>query len=208
MKTPMTAAAALALATLPLMAQSPRTGVSNPDPVTIDASSEDTQTTRPASAPAPAKPSAAKPATEEAYDAYVPYKGPAAPGAAPVTGPKAVVPDIDAQIVTSVPEQEGEISEGTLLRVRTREQISTSTTEPGTKFTAEIMEAIMNKGRVIIPIGSILEGQITQVRSGRRISGGAYMHLEPRTITLPDGTVYVVHAQLIDTMLSNFNVDP
>jgi len=205
MKTPMTTAAVLALATLPLLAQQERTGVSNPDPVTIDATTEAAPTTPAVSAPA--KPSAAKPATEEVYGAYVPYKGPAAAGAAPATVAKAVDPDIDAQIVTSVPEQEGVLNEGTLLRVRMREQLSTTETQPGTKFTAEIMEPIMNKNRIAIPMGSILEGQVTTVRSGRRISGGAAIHLEPKTVTLPDGTVYLIHAQLIDSMLNNVNID-
>ena len=31
--------------------------------------------------------------------------------------------------------------------------------------------------------------------------------MEPRNITLPDGTHYVVHAQLIDTSRDDFNVD-
>jgi len=204
MKTRITTAAALAFATFPLVAQS--SGVSNPDPVTIDATN-DAAPAAPKAA-APAKPSAAKPATEEVYGAYVPYKGPAAAGAAPVTAPQAVPSgDMDGQIVTSVPEREGEINEGTLIRVRTREKISTAQTMPGSKFTAEIMEPITNNGRVIIPIGSVLEGQVTEIRSGRRISGGASMHLEPREITLPDGTVYVIHAQLIDTTLSSLNVD-
>jgi hypothetical protein len=194
----MTTAAALAFAALPLAAQN--TGVSNPDPVTIDATSDAAPAA--AKAAAPAKPSAAKTAPEEAYGAYVPYKG-----AAPVTAPQVVLADVDAQIVTSVPERDGEINEGTLLRVRMREQLSTSATEPGAKFTGEIMEAVMNNGRVIIPIGSVMEGQVTEVHSGKRISGAASLHLEPRSVTLPDGTVYVIHAQLIDTPLSNFNVD-
>jgi hypothetical protein len=88
-----------------------------------------------------------------------------------------------------------------------RDELSTATTTPGTKFTAEVMEAITNKGRVIIPIGSVLEGQVTEVHAGKRISGAASLHLEPRNVTLPDGTVYVIHAQLIDTTLNNFNVD-
>jgi hypothetical protein len=199
MKTRITTAAVFALATLPLAAQT--TGVSNPDPVTIDASSGVEAAPAAPNAVTPAKPSAAKP--EEAYGSYVPYKG----SATPVTAPQAVLADVDSQIVTSVPETIGEINEGTLLRVRMREQLSTSTTEPGARFTGEIMEPVMNNGRVIIPIGSVLEGQVTEVHSGRRISGAASLHLEPRTISLPDGTVYTIHAQLIDTTLSSFNVD-
>ncbi len=193
--------------------QGARTGVSNPEPVAIDANNQETTATpaaettrRPITA---AKPSAAK--TEdsgEVYGAYVPYTGPAAPGAAPVTAPQAATKaDADAQIVMSVPEVEGEISEGTLLRVKMRDELSTATTMSGTKFTAEVMEAITNKGRVIIPIGSVLEGQVTAVHAGKRISGAASLHLEPRSVTLPDGTMYVIHAQLIDTTLNSFNVD-
>ena len=215
MKIRVSPAAVFVLATVPMMAQqqNDRMGVSNPEPVAIDANNQETSSApaadsqrRPLTAP---KPSAAKPETTgEVYGAYVPYKGPAAPGAAPVTAPQALAKeDIDAQIVTSVPEVEGQIAEGTLLRVKMRDDLSTATTTPGTKFTAEIMEAITNKGRVIIPIGSVLEGQVTEVHVGKRISGAASLHLEPRSVTLPDGTVYVVHAQLIDTSLNSFNVD-
>lgn len=205
-------AAVLVLATVPMVAQqSARTGVSNPEPVTIDANNQDVPATsndegrRPLTA---AKPSAAKTETSsEVYGSYVPYNGPKAAGARPVTGPQAVAKeDVDGQIVTSVPEREGEIAEGTLLRVKMLEGLSTATTAPGTKFTAEVMEAITNKGRVIIPIGSVLEGQVTDVHAGKRISGAASLHLEPRSVTLPDGTVYVIHAQLIDTTLNGFNV--
>ncbi|HMF52875.1 MAG TPA: hypothetical protein VK593_00900 [Edaphobacter sp.] len=212
MKIRMIPAAAFVFASLPLAAQSARTGVSNPEPVTIDADNQESATQakpeaetarRPLTA---AKPSAAKTdaPTSEAYGSYVPYNGPAGARTEPAAPAK---DDVDAQIVTRVPEREGEINEGTLLRVRMREDLSTATSAPGTKFTAEVMESIMNHGRVIVPIGSVLEGQVTAVHAGRRISGAASLHLEPERITLPDGTIYVVHAQLIDTTLSNFNVD-
>jgi hypothetical protein len=87
------------------------------------------------------------------------------------------------------------------------EELSTATTEPGTRFTAEVMAPVEKDGRVIIPIGSILEGQVTQVHSGHRITGAASLHLQTRDILLPDGTHYVVHAQLTDTSRSDFNVN-
>src|SRR6516165_9573707 len=87
-------AAVLVLATVPMVAQQ-RTGVSNPEPVTIDANNnQDAPATssdegrRPLTA---AKSSAAKTESSgEVYGAYVPYNGPKAAGAAPVTGPQAV----------------------------------------------------------------------------------------------------------------------
>jgi hypothetical protein len=73
------------------------------------------------------------------------------------------------------------------------------TTKPGTHFTAEVSESVMHDGKVIVPSGSILEGRVTWVRGGKRIGGRAALHLEPRTITLPDGSQYMVQARVIDT---------
>lgn len=208
--------AALVLAAVPAFAQNSRTGVSNPDPLTI--TSDDNAAT-PVLKPrqAAAKPSAGTPAPAPSstvvYGPYVPYTGPkiatsATPtGAATDAADDALNNDADGQIVTSVPEREGELREGTLLKTRIRENLSTASTIPGTRFTAEVMEPVEKNGRVIIPIGSILEGQVTQVHSGHRITGAAALHLETRNVTLPDGTHYVVHAQLIDTSRSEFNVN-
>lgn len=209
------ATAALVFASVPAFAQT--TGVSNPEPAAITAS-DDTVTQTPAEPgrrPLTAKPQAGTPATTapatsgEVYGAYVPYKGAAAATAnvaeENTTAPNA--PNMDGEIVTSVPEREGELREGTLLRVTMVDGVSTQNTQPGAKFTAQIVEPVEKQGRVIIPIGAVMEGQVTEVHSGRRMSGGALLHLEPRNITLPDGTQYVVHAQLIDTGRSDFKVD-
>jgi hypothetical protein len=205
------ATAALVLGSVPAFAQA--TGVSNPEPVVITAS-DDTATQTPAAdggrRPLTAKPQAGTPAvvpapTEEVYGSFVPYKGATATNS--VATEVDPVGDVDGQIVTSVAEREGELREGTLLRVNMVDGVSTESTVAGTKFTASIVEPVEKGGRVIIPVGSVLDGQVTEVHSGRRISGGALMHLEPRNITLPDGTHYVVHAQLIDTSRSDFKVD-
>lgn len=213
MKTSITIAA-LVIGTLPIAAQTTRTGVSNPDNSAITSNDD---TAAPAAQPGTQtgrrplnseKPSAATPAarTTEVYGPYVPY---VAPGSKAQSAPAAVATPVnpDAEIVTSVPEGENELREGTLLHVRMREDISTATTAEGSKFSAEVMEPIEKNGRVIIPIGSILNGQVTMVRSGRRISGAAALHLEPRIVTLPDGTEYILHAQLTDTSFGNFKVD-
>ena len=200
--------AAFVLAAAPAFAQT--TGVSNPAPAVITTTDDSAPVKTP-----PAKPSAAIPAAVAApapsaaatmvYGAYVPYTGPAVAGAATSVAP-AAANDPDAMIVTSVPEREGELREGTLLQTRIQESLSTASTVQGSRFTAELTEPVEKDGRVILPVGSILEGQVTQVHGGRRISGAAALHLETRDITLPDGTHYVVHAQLIDTGKSGFRV--
>jgi hypothetical protein len=196
--------AALVLAAAPAFSQSAMTGVSHPDAAVITSNDD-------AAAQAIAKPSADVPAVVPAspaaeYGPYVPYKGATVAGASMMAAEPAA-DDPDAMIVTSVPELQGTLREGTLLKVKIGETLATDSTVAGSRFSGTVTEAIERNGRVIIPVGSTLEGRVTEVRGGRRISGAAMMHLETSDVTLPDGTHYIVHAQLIDTGKSEFNVD-
>jgi hypothetical protein len=197
-----------------------RSGVSHPDASPILADPGD-------AAPSPAKPSAAVPmAAPQAdpavtYGPYVPYRTSAAASA---PSPAAFDPDanivgdatsgqadrrrlsatvdkdnVDSGIVTYVPSKPGEIPDGTLVKARLREDLSTLTTRPGTPFTAEVSEPVMRDGRVIVPAGAVLVGRVTWVRGGKRIGGPAAIHLEPRSVTLPDGAQYFLRARVIDT---------
>jgi len=200
--------AALVLAAAPVFAQT--SGVSRPDsaPITSDDVAPAPKPLTPTLTPRPsaAIPAAAAPATTEVYGPYVPYTGPKVAGAPVVTHVAPVENPEDAMIVTSVPERAGELREGTLLRTKMISTLSTESTVTGSRFTAEVTEPIERNGRVIIPVGSILEGRGTEVHGGKRISGGALLHLETSNVTLPDGTHYIVHAQVIDTGKSDFDV--
>jgi hypothetical protein len=50
----------------------------------------------------------------------------------------------------------------------------------------------------MLPAGSLIRGRVTSVHGGKRITGGAAMHLEPESISLPDGTLYRLQAQITD----------
>ena len=228
MKLPI-ATAALIFITIPVIAQDARTGVSTPPAVDITTTSDDSPAAPALKPRVPeAKPSAAvpAPANSTAYGAYVPYRAAGTPAAAPTTtaafDPDAsivttTVPDtseaadspaLDTDIVTSVPEREGEIREGTLLKARITQGLSTTSTLEGSPFSALLTERVEKDGRVILPVGSTVEGRVTEVRSGRRISGRAALHLQVNNVTLPDGSRYVVHAQLIDSdQMDHSNVD-
>jgi hypothetical protein len=196
--------AALVLAAAPVFAQNPAMGVSHPDSAPI--TSDDAV---PAVKPLTPRPSAAIPAatpSTEVYGSYVPYMGPKVPGAPVVTHAVPVENPEDAMIVVDVPERAGELREGTLLKTKMISTLSTESTVAGSRFTATVTEPIERNGRVIIPVGSILEGRVTEVHGGKRITGGALLHLETSNVTLPDGTHYIVHAQVIDTGKSEFKV--
>jgi hypothetical protein len=105
----------------------------------------------------------------------------------------------DAGIVTRVPSRPGEVLDGTLVKVKLREELSTLTTKPGTSFSAEVSEPVMRDGQVVVPAGALLEGRVTFVRGGKRVGAAAAIHLEARTVTLPDGSRYMLQARVIDT---------
>jgi hypothetical protein len=190
-------------------------GVSQPDSSPITESTDEAP--QRAAKPSPATPAPSKTPSSEVYGPYVPYQGPKSAGAPTRTplsksayDPDANIvtsverqpedkTDYDKGVVTSVPEREGEIREGTLVKVRVLKSLSTATTVEGTDVTAELTEPVEKNGRVILPIGSVMLMRVTQIHSGKRISGAAAIHLEPHSVTLPDGTQYLLHAQLIDT---------
>jgi hypothetical protein len=197
--------AALVLAAAPAFSQSAMTGVSHPDSAVISSTDDATPQT-PAAKPSADVPAVVPSSPAVEYGPYVPYKGAAVAGSGFVAH-ETLADDPDAMIVTSVAERAGTLREGTLLKTQIKETLATDKTVAGSRFSATVTEAIERNGRVIIPVGSILEGRVTEVRGGRRITGAALMHLETSNVTLPDGTHYIVHAQLIDTGKSEFNVD-
>ena len=102
-------------------------------------------------------------------------------------------------IVTRVPSRPGEVPDGTLIKVKLMDELSTLTAVPGSTFIAELTEPIMRDGQVAVPAGSTLQGHITLVREGKQIGPSAALHLEAETITLPDGSQYALAARVIDT---------
>ena len=115
------------------------------------------------------------------------------------TPSRAAKQDPDAGIVTRVPSRPGEVPDGTLMKVKLREELSTLTTRPGASFSAEVSEPVLRDAQVVVPVGALLEGRVTLVRGGKRVGGAAAIHLEPLTVTLPDGSRYLVRARVIDT---------
>jgi hypothetical protein len=195
--------AALVFVAAPVFAQ--MSGVSRPDPAVI--TSDEAVQTQQVQKPSAAVPVASAPAST-VYGPYVPYTGPKVASSSMAQHMEPVTPadPLDAMIVVDVPEREGELREGTLLKTKMLNTISTSSTMQGSRFTAELTEPIERNGRVILPVGSIVEGRVTEVRGGRRISGGAALHLETSDVTLPDGTHYIVHAQVVNAGKNEFKV--
>src|SRR5665213_795095 len=106
--------------------------------------------------------------------------------------------DPDAGIVTTVPHYDNALAEGTVIRARLVGELSTANTKQGSHFVATLSRNVEHDGSVILPVGATIEGRISEVRGGHRLGSAAAIHLVPETVTLPDGTLYRLDAQLID----------
>jgi len=110
----------------------------------------------------------------------------------------APVGDPDGLVVTDVPVGPNELPTGTLLSGTLQQPISTKTTQPGTRFSATLSADVSRNGVVFLPAGSTVYGRITHIHGGRRISGPSAIRLQPTSVSLPDGTVYSIHADVTD----------
>lgn len=109
------------------------------------------------------------------------------------------IPNVDGNVITRIPGPTNQLPIGTLMKVKLADNISTESTPTGTKFTAQLVQGVERDGRVLLPAGSVLSGYVTDIHGGKRVSGAASIHLKTSTVTLPNGTRYMVHGQVIDT---------
>ncbi|HTV04656.1 MAG TPA: hypothetical protein VME86_04755 [Acidobacteriaceae bacterium] len=105
----------------------------------------------------------------------------------------------DNDIVTSVPGSAYALPEGTEIRVRLDNALSTNYTTEETPFQGRVMVDVLNGGSVIIPAGSVLRGRVTEVAQGHHFGPAATLRLRPDEVILPDGTAYHLYAQVIDS---------
>lgn len=190
----------------------PYAGVSQPPPdATITASPDVQPAPPPAAKPSPAVPEAAPEA---------PPATPPAPAPAPVAVTPAANPDYDIvtsipgenqppvaegatlhtrpgdDIVTSVPSSPNDLAEGTNIRVKLTERLSTRDTNAGAPFKGEVTKDVYKDGRIIIPAGSELRGRVIAVSQGHHFGPAATLRLRPDVVILPDGTAYHLYGQV------------
>lgn len=199
--------------------QSPNQGVSNPPPDDTIVTSQDQPANPPATKPSPsvsAKPAAAAPetgipapVTNPDYGIVTSVPSESANAAAPATGAtlekRPYNPDED--IVGYVPSPSNELAEGTNIRTRLMDTLSTRDTNPGTSFKAQVTSDVYKDGRVIIPAGSELRGRVVSVSQGHHFGPAATLRLRPDVVILPDGTAYHLYGQVVESKAPHTRTD-
>jgi len=152
----------------------------------------------PAATPAQA-PTLHQRATTDDDSAYHPLNAPIQTAAVHSADNSLIVTDdINSGIVGEAPTGPNELALGTLLKARLTGTISTRETATEARFTAELTAPVMKHNRIMLPVGTVISGRVTQIHSGRRSGGPAAIHLQPDIIKLPNGMAYELEAQVID----------
>ncbi len=106
------------------------------------------------------------------------------------TGP--MTSDPDGDIVHPAPLGPGELGEGTMIRVRLLNDLSSGFSEKGEPFRSRVATDVLANGNVLIPAGSEISGQVVEASTGHFAGRGSLM-LKPDTVTLPDGHSFRLH---------------
>ncbi len=114
--------------------------------------------------------------------------------------------DPDGDIVHPAPLAANELGEGTLIRVRLLNDVSTAFSEEGEAFRSRVASDVVQEDHVLIPAGSEIDGRITRVSTGS-FGGHGSMNLVPETVILPDGSRFRMYGQVTATPGSNTKVN-
>jgi type IV secretory pathway VirB10-like protein len=120
------------------------------------------------------------------------------PGAQPELNHRNAVNDPDGDIVQPAALPPGELGQGTEIRARLLDRLSTAMNQQGDAFHARVASDVYQGSQVLIPTGSEIDGTIVQVSSGRA-GGHGSMLLRPETVILPDGSRFRLYAATTGT---------
>lgn len=149
----------------------------------------------------PAPPDVAPPSTmqisqtPDGTDDGIVHVAPANSVGAPIANPPANSVEPDSDIVHVRALRPGELQEGTAIRVRLLDRLSTAMSASGQPFHTRVATDVMQGGRIVIPAGSEIDGRVVEVSSGH-VAGHGTMRLDPETVILPNGTRFRLHAEV------------
>ncbi len=126
-----------------------------------------------------------------------------APSAHLISRPK----DPDDGIVGMIPSPSNQLAQGTDIHVRLLQALSSTRTQDGEPFRAQVAADVYKEGRVVIPAGSELRGRVASVSQGHRLGARATIRLRPDAVILPDGTAYHLYAQAVSSSAPGTRTD-
>jgi len=99
------------------------------------------------------------------------------------------------------------LAAGTPLQVQLETTLSTRTSKLGDAFRARIVYAVFADEREAIPVGSMVEGTVVNLKAPGRTSGEPQIQLRPENIVFPDGSRSQLTASVTETSGGGDNVE-
>ena len=116
-----------------------------------------------------------------------------------------------AVLIFSLPFLAGavEIPQGVHVALRLVNSVTTRTAQEGNYVYMRTATPIVSQGRVVVPVGSYVQGVVTHVRRSGRVSGKAELSIRIDTLTTPSGKVIQIapHLSSVDSEGSDQHVD-
>lgn len=88
---------------------------------------------------------------------------------------------------------------GTAVKMKLETTLATFSSKAGDPFTARVSEPLVMDGKIVIPIGTTVEGRVTKSTEPRRIAGKPTIAIFPQNLILPNGDRFTLNASLVDT---------
>lgn len=89
----------------------------------------------------------------------------------------------------ALPASASEIPQGTHLLLHMVNSITTRTAAEGSQVYLRTDNPLVADSKVVVPVGSYVQGTVAQIKRSGRVSGRAEMAIRLDTLTLPDGKV-------------------
>jgi hypothetical protein len=122
----------------------------------------------------------------------------ATPQREPVLTPRSYAADPDGDIVHPHPPRPGELPEGTTIRVRLLDRLSSVSSEKGEIFRSRVASDVMLGGHVLIPAGAEIDGRVVGISTGH-VGGHGSIQLLPEKVILAGGKSYQLRAVITGT---------
>ena len=88
---------------------------------------------------------------------------------------------------------------GTALKMKLETTLASFSNHAGDPFQARLTEPVVVDGKTVIPIGTTVQGRVTQTSEPRRVAGKPTIALFPENLVLPNGDRFMLNATLVDT---------
>lgn len=108
----------------------------------------------------------------------------------PLLSSRSSAADPDGDIVHPDPLPPGVLGEGSVIRVRLLDQLSTRDSVKGDTFRTRVASDVLEGGQVLIPAGAEIDGTVVDASSGAHLGSRGSMRLRPETVIMADGARY------------------